>query len=125
MISSFRYSYTNPYNHEKYGFCETQIQNSLANGKILLLDLSNEGCYFQLISDYPNQVLILNIIPYLDEEKMYETFKVQKRDEHEYVERKVVFKNPITTWVYKYRNRREIINPYFLRNITPFVEKVC
>jgi len=110
------YQYTNRFNLEHYAFKKADIDNSLIRGKIPCLDLSNEESYLQLCSDYPNRVLLLRVVPYLDEDSMKETFDRQGRDSKEFIQRKDALINPLTEWANNYQNMREVINPSFLRN---------
>ncbi len=115
-ICQMNYQYTNRLNLEHYAFKKADIDNSLARGKIPCIDLSNEESYLQICSDYPNRVLLLKVVPYLDEDSMKETFEKQGRDSKEFSQRKDALKNPLTEWAYNYQNMREVINPSFLRN---------
>lgn len=115
-ICQMNYQYVNRLNHEYYAFKKSEIDNSLAKGKIPCIDLSNEESYLQICRDYPDKVLLLKIVPYLDEESMKETFEKQGRDSKEFNQRKDALINPLTNWAYKYQNMREILNPSFLRN---------
>lgn len=115
-ICYMNYQYTNPFNLEHYAFQKADIDNSLIKGKIPCLDLSNEESYLRLCSDYPNRVLLLRVVPYLDEDSMKETFDRQGRDSKEFIQRKDALINPLTEWANNYQNMREVINPSFLRN---------
>lgn len=46
---------------------------------------------------------------------MKDTFEKQERGNIEFEERKISLEKPLTDWVYQYDNRREIINPFFLK----------
>ncbi len=115
-IGKMDYGYINRLNHEHYAFRKQDIDTSLAKGKIPCIDLSSEESYLQLCRDYPNKVLLLKVVPYLDEESMRETFERQGRDSKEFNQRKEALSNPLTDWAYNQQNMREIINPSFLRN---------
>lgn len=115
-ICHMNYQYINPFNLEHYAFLKADIDNSLIKGKIPCLDLSNEESYLRLYSDYPNSVLLLRVVPYLDEDSMKETFDKQGRDSKEFIQRKDALINPLTEWANNYQNMREVINPSFLRN---------
>ncbi len=115
-INQMNYHYTNRLNQEHYAFKKKEIDDSLSKGKIPCIDLSSEEAYLQIINDYPNKVLLLKVVPYLDEDSMKETFERQGRDSQEFNQRKDVLTNPLTDWAYNYSNMREIINPSFLRN---------
>ena len=115
-IKQMNYQYINRLNQEHYAFKKQEIDNSLANGKIPCIDLSNEESYLQICHDYPNKVLLLKVVPYLDEDSMKESFEKQGRDSKEFLERKDALTNPLTDWAYNYENMREVINPSFLRN---------
>ena len=115
-ICQMNYRYTNRLNLEYYAFKKQDIDSSLARGKIPCIDLSSEESYLQICSDYPNKVLLLKVVPYLDESSMKETFERQGRDSKEFSQRKDVLTNPLTEWAYNYQNMREVINPSFLRN---------
>ncbi len=114
-INRMNYQYINRLNQEHYAFKKEEIDSTLARGKIPCIDLSNEDSYLQIVNDYPNRVLLLKVVPYLDEESMKKSFERQGRDEKEFRERKEALANPLTDWAYKYQNIREIINPSFLR----------
>ncbi len=120
-INKMNYQYINRLNQEHYAFKKQEIDASLAKGKIPCIDLSSEESYLQIVKDYPNRVLLLKVVPYLDEESMKETFARQGRDTHEFDQRKDALTNPLTDWAYNYPNMREIINPSFLRNCPPEV----
>lgn len=115
-ISQMDYQYTNRLNQEHYAFKKEDIDNSLIRGKIPCIDLSSEEAYLQICNDYPNSVLLLKVVPYLDAVSMKETFEKQGRDSNEFSQRKDALTNPLTGWVYNYQNMREVINPSFLRN---------
>lgn len=115
-INQMNYHYINPLNQEHYAFKKKEIDDSLSKGKIPCIDLSSEEAYLQIVEDYPNKVLLLKVVPYLDEESMKETFERQGRDSYEFNQRKDALINPQTAWAYNYSNMREIINPTFLRN---------
>lgn len=115
-INQMNYHYINRLNQEHYAFKKKEIENSLAKGKIPCIDLSSEEAYLQIVSDYPNKVLLLKVVPYLDEDSMKEIFESQGRDSKEFIQRKDALANPLTDWAYNYSNMREIINPSFLRN---------
>ncbi len=115
-INHMEYQYVNRLNQEHYAFKKKEIDDSLANGKIPCIDLSSEEAYLQIVKDYPNKVLLLKVVPYLDEDSMRETFERQGRDSREFNQRKDALINPLTSWAYNYTNMREIINPSFLRN---------
>ena len=115
-ICQMNYRYINRLNLEHYAFKKVDIDNSLVKGKIPCIDLSNEESYLQICRDYPNKVLLLKVVPYLDEDSMKETFEKQGRDSNEFSQRKDALTNPLTGGVYNYQNMREVINPSFLRN---------
>ena len=115
-ICQMNYRYTNRLNLEHYAFKKTDIDNSLVRGKIPCMDLSSEESYLQICSDYPNRVLLLKVVPYLDEDSMKATFEKQGRDSKEFSQRKDALTNPLTEWAYNYQNMREVINPSFLKN---------
>ena len=58
-------------------------------------------------------VLLLKVDSYFDEDSMKDTFERQGRNHLEYEQRKSVLENPLTNWVYNYKNMHEIVNPYF------------
>ncbi len=70
--------------------------DSLAKGKIPVVDLSSEESYLQIVNDYPNKVLLLKVVPYLDEDSMKETFERQERESQEFNQRKDALTNPLT-----------------------------
>lgn len=115
-ISKMEYQYVNPHNQQHYGFKKSEIDQAHEEGKIPCIDLSSEDTYLKLRHDYPNQVLLLKVVPYFDEETMKATFEKQGRDSKEFEERKTALDHPLTDWAYSYDNMREVINPYFLRN---------
>lgn len=115
-ISHMDYQYINPFNQEYYAFKKEEIESSLAKGKIPCLDLSSEEAYRQIFDDFPKKVLLLKVVPYLDEDSMKESFERQGRDSNEFTQRKAALTNPLTDWAYDCSNMREIINPSFLRN---------
>lgn len=120
-IQNMNYQYINRLNQEHYAFKKEEIDTALAQGKIPCMDLSNEDAFLKINADYPNKVLILKVVPYMSEEVMKESFERQGRDSGEFEQRKDALKNPLTDWVYKYKNVREIINPSFLRDCQPSV----
>lgn len=120
-INKMNYHYINRLNQEHYAFKKEDIEDSLKKGKIPCIDLSSEEAYLQIISDYPNKVLLLRVVAYLDEDSMKETFENQGRDSQEFNQRKDALTNPLTAWAYNYSDMREIINPLFLRNCSPEV----
>ena len=115
-ISKMEYQYVNPLNQQHYGFKKSEIDKAHEEGRIPCIDLSSEEAYLKLRRDYPNQVLLLKVVPYFDEETMKDTFEKQGRDPREFEERKESLSRPLTDWAYSYDNMREVINPYFLRN---------
>jgi len=116
QMENMHYRYVNPFNHQSYGFIKEEIDETLEEGMLPCLDLSSEKSYLKLRKDYPNQVLLLKIIPYFDEESMRDTFEKQGRDPLEFEERKESLHKPLTDWAFYYDNMREVVNPYFLRN---------
>lgn len=122
-IESMDYTYVNSLNGEAYGIKRTEIDEVLSNGKIPCVDFSNEQAYLKMLEDYPNSLLILKIIPYFDEESMKDTFDRQGREPLEFETRKQALKSPLTNWVYKYDNMREVVNPYFMRSIPESISK--
>ncbi len=115
-ISHMDYQYINRLNQEYYALKKEDIESSLAKGKIPCLDLSSEEAYLQILNDFPKKVLLLKVVPYLDEESMKESFERQGRNDDEFTQRKDALINPLTDWAYSYSNMREIINPSFLRD---------
>lgn len=116
-IDAMDYTYINRITGESYGLKKSEIEDSLKRGKIPCVDFSNEKAYLDMLNDFPNSILILKVIPYFDEESMKKTFDNQGRDPEEFAVRKSVLDSPLTDWVYKYDNMREVINPYFMRTI--------
>ena len=116
-ILQMDYGYVNPKNHEHYAFKKEEVDQALQEGKIPCLELANEESYLEFVKDYPGKVLLLKIEAYMDEETMKRSFERQGRPASEFEERKSTLTNPLTDWVYKYPNRREIVNPAFLRSI--------
>ncbi len=115
-IDAMDYTYVNPLNNESYGAQKSDIDDVLSRGKIPCVDLSSEKAYLEMLNDYPNALLILKIVPFFEEDTMQETFERQGRDPQEFESRKSALVSPLTEWVYKYDNMREIINPYFMRS---------
>lgn len=122
-IEEMDYHYINRLTGESYGLKKLEIESSLKRGKIPCVDFSDEKAYLDMLQDFPNSILILKIVPYFDEESMKETFNRQGRNPEEFEERKSALENPLTDWVYKYENMREVINPYFMRNIPDEISK--
>ena len=119
-VEQMEYTYVNPKNHELYGFKAEDITSALERNLIPCLGMSNEEVYLKLVKDYSDKrILILKVEPYFDEESMKDTFERQGRDPIEFEQRKSVLDRPLTSWAYNYKNMREIINPYFLRNCPP------
>lgn len=116
-IRKMEYTYRNPLNQEMYGFIKQSIDRSLAMKKIPCMALSDEGAYNKVLEDYPN-TLLLKVVPYYNEEIMKEVFQKQERSDKEFLERKQVIEHPLTAWTTNYENIREVINPYFVRNIS-------
>lgn len=117
-VAAMDYTYINPLNNETYGIKKEDIDESLSRGKIPCVDLSNEEAYIKMLEDYPNSILILKIVPCFDEESMKDTFERQGREASEFAIRRSALVSPLTNWVYKYPNMREIINPYFMRSLS-------
>ncbi len=122
-IEAMDYHYVNSLTGESYGLKKSEIEESLKRGKIPCVDFSNEKAYLEMLQDFPNSILILKIVPYFDEESMKTTFDRQGRNPEEFEERKAALDTPLTDWVYKYENMREVINPYFMRTIPDEISK--
>lgn len=121
-IEQMKYTYVNPINKELYGIKFDDINNALNNNLIPCLEISNEDVYLSILNDFSDKrILLLKVVPYFDEESMKDTFEKQGRNPIEFEQRKSVLQNPLTDWVYDYKNIREIANPYFLRNCPPDV----
>lgn len=116
-VMEMDYHYMNCLNGEHYGLKKEEFDRAFQKGKIPFVDISNEKAYLSIVRDYPNQVLLLKVVPYFEEDTMKETFERQKRDPKEFEQRKSALQEPLTDWTYQYDNMREVVNPYFLRNI--------
>ena len=117
-VSQMQYTYVNPKNKELYGFKFDDINSAINDGLIPCLGVADEQAYLSISNDFPDKrTLLLKVVPYFDEESMKDTFDAQGRDPLEFEQRKSVLEEPLTDWVYNYKNMREVINPYFLRKI--------
>lgn len=117
-ICCMDYQYINCNNLEHYAFKKEEIDDSLERGKIPCLDLSNENSYLQLLNDYPNNILLLKVVPYYDTNSLKKVFEEQGRSQKEFEQRKESLNHPLTDWVYHYKNIREIVNPFFMHSIS-------
>ncbi len=120
-VLSLEYHYQNKMNGQYYGFSKTKIEESMEQGKIPCIIISSEETFDQLVEDFPDQVLLLNVLPYFSEETLEDIFMRQGRDTKEFEERKSSIKRPITMWADWKHNSRKISNPYFLRNCSPSI----
>jgi len=55
--------YVGPLNYQSYGFKKEEIDAALEEGMSPCIDLFSEETYLELKEDYPNQVLLLKVVP--------------------------------------------------------------